>query len=137
MKIDWAAVAAEELAGTHVQETVRSSGLVVPLYASGNHLRCWLKVIGEPAQTLYETPAQAISRWLAFKNDPDQEVVIFHDHAYGQAMFFTRDAIGQIAYIGVTFPQTEQGRTTPGSIWAGECQCWRYGGPCSPPEAKA
>ncbi len=74
-----------------------------------------------------------MSRWMAFKNNPEQEICIFHDHSYGQAMFFFREALDQIMAFGVTYPTTEQGRTTPGSIWAGECRCYRYGGPCPPP----
>ena len=133
--IDWATLAAEELAASRTlpQENVRDSGLIVPLYTSSGHLRTWLKIAQEPAMVLYETPAVAMSRWLAFANNPEQQFCIFHDHSYGQAMFYFRSAIPNLCYFGVTYPTTEQGRTTPGSIWAGDCRCWRFGGPCPKP----
>jgi hypothetical protein len=81
---------------------------------------------------LYETPAAFGARWLAFVNDPEQTVMVAHEHEFGQMVLFLRSAIPQLCHIGATYPDTSQGRTTPGSIWAGECGCARYGGPCPP-----
>lgn len=131
--IDWAALAAEELeASKHEMEELSSGGIIVPQFTSGQYLRAWIKFRSEPAMVLYETPAMFAARWLAFVNNPEQDAVIFHDHSYGQAFFIFRAAIGELGYVSVTYPQTQQGRTTPGSIWAGSCPCAKYGGPCPP-----
>lgn len=131
--IDWEKLAAEEWARNEdSRELVRDSGVIIPQFTTGQKLRAWCKLIGEPAMRLYETPASAMTRWLAFKNNPEQEVCVFHEHEYGQAIFFTREAIPQLCYFCVTYPDSTQGRTTPGSIWAGECRCADYGGPCPP-----
>ncbi len=132
--IDWGAVAAEEWAANNRDdhEVTTDTGILIPQFTTGRRLRAWLKVRAEPAMRLYETPAAAASRWMAFKATPTQEVCIFHEHEFGQAIFFFREAIQTLEYLGVTYPDTSQGRTTPGSIWAGECPCARYGGPCPP-----
>lgn len=132
-RIDWIKLAADEWARNDEERTLTTdSGLVIPQFTTGSKLRCWLKELGEPAWRLYETPAAAMTRWLAFINNPDQEICVFHEHEFGQAVFFTREAIGHISRFGVTYPDSSQGRTTPGSIWAGECRCAAYGGPCPP-----
>lgn len=134
--IDWATLAAEEWARNDEDRTelVRESGVVIPQFTTGQKLRCWIKLISEPAMRLYETPAAAMARWMAFVNNPAQEICVFHEHEFGQAVFFTREAIPHIAHFGVTYPDVTQGRTTPGSIWAGECRCHDFGGPCKPKE---
>ena len=130
---DWAAIAeAEWRRNNEDRELVRESGLVIPQFTTGQRLRSWLKIKGEPAMRLYETPAAAAARWQAFKNNPEQEVCVFHEHEFGQMIFFFREALKDILYFGVTYPDTSQGRTTPGSIWAGECRCHDFGGPCPP-----
>ena len=129
--IDWQKVAANEWARNNEDyEIVRESGVIVPQFTTGSKLRAWIKLKGEPAARLYETPAAAMARWMAFRNNPEQEVCVFHEHEFGQAIFFFRTAIDELAYFGVTYPDTSQGRTTPGSIWAGECRCADFGGPC-------
>lgn len=131
--IDWPAIADREwLRNNEDRELVRDSGLVIPQFTTGQRLRAWIKVKGEPAMRLYETPAAAAARWMAFKHNPEQDVCVFHEHEFGQAVFFFREAIDQLCYLGVTYPDNTQGRTTPGSIWAGECRCADWGGPCPP-----
>jgi hypothetical protein len=132
--IDWQRLAAEEWERNEDtgRELVRDSGVIVPQFTTGAKLRAWWKIRGEPAMRLYETPAAAAARWQAFVNNPDQQVCVFHEHEFGQAIFFFREAIPNLLYVGATYPDTTQGRTTPGSIWAGECRCARYGGPCRP-----
>ena len=135
IEIDWKQLAAEEWEhNDDDRELKRDSGLIIPTFTTGSKLRAWIKFRGEPAMRLYETPAAMAARWLAFVNDPTQQCVVFHEHEFGQAIFIFREGIGELMYIGVTYPDSTQGRTTPGSIWAGECRCWRYGGPCSKKE---
>lgn len=129
--IDWKELAADEWAHNNDdRETHTDSGILIPQFTTGQRLRAWIKFRGEPAMRLVETPAAFAARWLAFKQDEAQEVCVFHEHEFGQAIFVFRPGIAELMYIGVTYPDTTQGRTTPGSIWAGECKCWRYGGPC-------
>jgi hypothetical protein len=131
MSIDWASLAQEEWERNNEdRELTRDSGLIIPTFTTGQKLRAWCKILGEPAMRLYETPAAAMTRWQAFINNPEQEVCVFHEHEFGQAVFFFREAISHLLYLGVTYPDVSQGRTTPGSIWAGECRCAAYGGPC-------
>ena len=131
--IDWAKLAAAEWdRNNEDRELTRESGLVIPQFTTGQRLRAWIKLKGEPAARLYETPAAAMARWQAFRADPEQEVCVFHEHEFGQAIFFFRPSLDQLCFFGVTYPDSTQGRTTPGSIWAGECRCAEYGGPCPP-----
>src|SRR5438045_2773121 len=116
VRLDWAALAAEEVASAHADETRTESGIILGVYG-GARLRSWVKFRGEPAQTFYETPAEFATRWLAFRDDPEQEVCIFHEHAFGQPVFLFREALEHLMYVQVTYPTTEQGRSTPGSIW--------------------
>jgi hypothetical protein len=129
-KIDWAALADEERDRAEKSEVRTDSGIVIVPFTSGSHLRSWVKFRGEPAFRLVETPAQFATRWMAFRNNPAQDVCIVHEHEYGQAVFLFREALDHLMYISVTYPDTSQGRTTPGSIWSGQCECWRYGGTC-------
>jgi hypothetical protein len=130
-QIDWKRLADEEWAlNDQERETKTNSGLVIPQFTTGQRLRAWIKFRGEPAMRLVETPAAFAARWLAFKQDESQELCVFHEHEFGQAIFVFRPGIPELMYIGVTYPDTSQGRTTPGSIWAHECGCHRYGGPC-------
>ena len=105
-----------------------AAGLIVPTPEAP--LRAWVKLAGEPPQVLYESPQEFIRLWREFQAS-DETMLICHDHAYGQAMAFMRNA--QISFVGVTYPTTSQGRTTPGSIWAGQCQCGSFGGRCPDP----
>lgn len=134
MAINWAKLAEEELANTVDMETTTQSGLVIPTFG-GARLASWVKFVGEPAMVLLETPAVFATRWMAFRADESQEVCIFHEHTFGQAIFLFREALRGLMYVQCTFPTSIQGRTTPGSFWAGQCQCWRYGGPCPEPAA--
>ena len=119
-------------------EIQTASGILIP--TPGHGLRAWVKMRGEPAQVLYETPHEFMERYRAFQLqvagwDANRSVglppvLVCHDFAYGQAMFFLPESVGEIAYVGVTYPTTEQGRTTPGSVWAGQCRCGEFGGPC-------
>lgn len=95
--------------------------------------RAWIKIAQEPAQLLVETPVEFARRWSAFMKS-DEELIVFHDFAYGTPIFFFRNAIGMLAFVGITFPTTEQGRTVPGSIYAGQCPCAEWGGTCPPIE---
>jgi hypothetical protein len=131
--IDWQSVATQEWERNNEErEIVSKGGIHIAQFTTGAKLRAWIKIKGEPAMRLYETPAAAAARWMAFKHNPEQEVCIFHEHEFGQVVFFFREAIAELCYLGVTYPDTSQGRTTPGSIWAGECRCAAYGGPCPP-----
>ncbi len=134
MSIDWAALATEELERSKdpTSEIVRDTGVIIPQFTTGRQLRSWWKFRGEPAMRLVETPAVVAARWLAFIINPEQLLVVFHEHEFGQAIFIFRQGIQELMAIGVTYPDTSQGRTTPGSIWAGECRCAAYGGPCPP-----
>lgn len=130
--IDWAALATEEWERNNDtgSELVRDSGLIVPQFTTGAKLRAWVKFRNEPAMRLYETPAAFAARWMAFLNTPEQECMVAHEHEFGQMILLFREGIPNLWYVGATYPDTSQGRTTPGSIWAGECNCARYGGPC-------
>lgn len=129
--IDWSALAASEELDLRTEFTT-DSGLIVPSFG-GTRLASWVKFRGEPAQTFIETPAMFAARWLAFRDDPEQEVVVFHEWAYGQACFFFRAALEQLDYVQVTYP-TGANLTKPGSVRSGDCPCWRYGGPCKAPQ---
>lgn len=132
-QIDWKELAAEEWERNNDErETKTASGLLIPQFTTGQRLRAWIKFRGEPAMRLVETPAAFAARWMAFVEDSSQSLVVFHEHEFGQAIFMFREGIKELMYIGVTYPDSTQGRTTPGSIWAGECRCYRYGGPCQP-----
>lgn len=134
--INWAELAVEEWERNNDDhELIRDSGLIVPQFTTGQKLRSWIKARGEPAMRLYETPAAFTARWMAFKRNPEQEVCVFHEHEFGQAIFFFRESIPDVWYVGATYPDVSQGRTTPGSIWAGECRCAAYGGPCPAPKS--
>jgi hypothetical protein len=133
MSIDWAKLAEEELTAEIAEETSTPSGIILTPFGGGR-LASWVKFRGEPAQTFVETPAVFATRWMAFRDAPEQAVCIFHEHTYGQAVFIFREALEHLMYVQVTYPTTIQGRTTPGSYWAGQCQCWRYGGPCPRPD---
>jgi hypothetical protein len=130
--LDWAALAEEERSADRQREATSRSGIIIPNFA-GVDLASWVKFTGEPAFVLVETPAQFAARWQAFRHNPEQEVCVFHERTYGQATFFFRQALDNLMYVQVTFPTSTPSRTTPGSIWAGECRCWRYGGPCPKP----
>lgn len=133
-RIDWAGLAAFEMeeARDHPREHTTKSGIAIPAYTTGYRKASWFKLKGEPPQVIVEPPAVAMTRWMAFRDNPDQEVLVFHENQFGQPIFFFREALDQLAYIQVTYPASEQSRTTPGSIWADECPCARYGGPCPP-----
>lgn len=133
VSIDWAALATEEWdRNNENRETRTASGIHIAQFTTGAKLRAWVKFAGEPAERLYETPAAFGARWLAFKNNPDQECVVFHEHEFGQMVLIFRSGIEHLWKVGATYPDASQGRTTPGSIWAGECRCAAYGGPCPP-----
>jgi hypothetical protein len=131
-KIDWAALAAEELEQDHQREATTRGGIIVPNFA-GVDLASWVKFAGEPAFVLVETPAQFATRWMAFRDNSEQDVCVFHERTFGQAVFFFRESLRGLMYVQVTFPTSAAPRTTPGSIWAGQCKCWKYGGPCPQP----
>jgi hypothetical protein len=103
-------------------------GVFLPPKPTG---RAWIKLRGEPALVMWETPYEAIKRWIEFQAS-DKPYVIFHDYAYGEMCLFTREAINQLAFIEITHPTAEQGRTSPTSIWAGLCPCAEFGGECPP-----
>ena len=86
-------------------------------------LRSWVKLAGEPAQTFAETPEQFKDRWLAFTANLDQEWESFHEYASGHPVFFFRQAISMLAYIGVTY-QTTPPRVAIGGVWDGSCPCF-------------
>jgi hypothetical protein len=121
-------------------EVILASGIVLPTMAG--ELRSWLKLRAEPAQVLAETPLVFMHRWRDFVMRCEAyeqggrvglpPVLVVHDNTYGQAMFFLPEARDQIAFVGVTYPTTTQARTTPGSIWAGQCPCAEFGGACPP-----
>jgi hypothetical protein len=94
--------------------------------------RAWIKVEQEPAMMLYETPEVFMDRWVDFIKS-ERDFVVFHDFAYGTPIFFFRNAIGHLAFVSITFPTSQQGRTVPGSIYAQQCPCAKWGGACPPP----
>jgi hypothetical protein len=108
------------------------SGIILPPKPAA---RAWVKIAGEPAQVLYEDPAEFMRRWIVFLKDPSREWVVFHDNQFGTPIFYFRNALEQIAFVNITHPTTEQARTVPGSIYAGKCPCAEFGGPCPPVEA--
>lgn len=88
---------------------------------------------GEPAKVLYEDPAEFMRRWVDFIHS-DREWINFHDNQFGTPIFFFRNAIQEFAFVDITHPTTEQARTVPGSIYAGQCPCAEFGGTCPPVE---
>jgi len=117
MSVDSPFVGASGLGGTRQLK----SGIYI---VEPGTLRSWVKLQGEPAQTFAETPNQFKERWLAFAADPGQEWESFHEYASGHPVFFFRQAIGMLAYIGVTY-QTTAPRVTIGGLWNGDCPCSR------------
>lgn len=106
---------------------VRESGLLIPVPPEPQ--RAWVKLAGEPALILYESPAEFIKLWLEFKAGAAPALIV-HDHAFGKPVAFLREAV--IAFIGVTYPTAAQHKTEPGSIWLGKCPCAEFGGRCPP-----
>lgn len=104
-----------------------AGGVYVPVPEAP--LRAWVKPKGEPPIRLYESPAEFIELWTAFKAG-DADRLIVHEHEFGQPMAFFRDA--EISYVGVSYA-TMPGRTTPNSIWLGACPCGSFGGRCPAP----
>ena len=100
-------------------ERVTDSGIVLP--ASGSY-RAWVKLKGEPAQVFIESAEEVIERWLAFAADPSRTATNFHLYEYGLPAYFLRAALGELAYVSVSF-QTRPPRAEPGSYWLGQCQC--------------
>lgn len=124
--------AATEL-DTHVHEdgSIRTAaGIIVAVDDAPP--RAWVKLAGEPPQRLFESPMEFAERWREFQ-DGDAPYLICHDFSYGTPLFFLREAT--IAYIGVTYPTTEQQQIKSGSIYTRTCTCWKLGGPCPRPDA--
>lgn len=129
--IDWAALAVEMDREEHPSQSQTKSGIILPVFGSYQP-RAWVKFTGEPAQQYVESPATFAARFMAFRDNPEQEVCVFHEFAYGQAIFLFREALSQLCYVQVTYPSFQSSQKRPGSIFSGDCICARFGGPCPP-----
>ncbi len=106
--------------GADGQDLYRTAtGIYLP--ATGS-LRAWVKLRGEPAQIFVETPHQFKARWDDFRSHLAQNWVSFHNYEYGQAVYFTREALRELAYIQITY-KTAPPRDTAGSWWLHQCPC--------------
>lgn len=93
--------------------------------------RAWVKLAGEPALTLFESPEEFIGLWTDFCEHPERKALIVHDFAWGRPMaFFQGQPIG---FVGITFPTTQPQNIGAGSVYTKSCECWRLGGRCPSP----
>lgn len=93
--------------------------------------RAWVKLKGEPAQLLVESPEEMTERLLSWRKDRGA-MVVGHDFQSGYPQFYFDP--DQIAYVGISRPTTQPQKIGARSIYSGTCECGRLGGPCPQPE---
>lgn len=107
------------------------SGIYVPV---GPQVRAWIKLRGEPAQVMHETPAQVLERIMEMEDQPERRWFILHSYNFGNMNIFLRSALAEIAFIADTNPTWIATKTHPGTIYTRTCPCAKFGGPCPPVE---
>lgn len=111
-------------------QTLKTRGGIVLI--ESRPARAWVKLRGEPALTLYESPEEFMAAWLK-KEREDLDYLVCHDFTFGRPMFFLRGV--ELGFVGITFPTTLPQNVGAGSIYSRSCECWRFGGACPRPDA--